>query len=95
MKIFLSLMCLSFFMNLSLAASPPARDPRVGATYKDIKETLGIVPAYLKDYPQEAIVGAWADLKNLQLNPKTALDGKTKELIGLAVAAQIPCRLWT
>ncbi len=24
-------------------------------------------------------------------NPKGALDGKTKELIGLAVAAQIPC----
>ena len=25
------------------------------------------------------------------MNPNTALDGKTKELIGLAVAAQIPC----
>jgi AhpD family alkylhydroperoxidase len=25
-------------------------------------------------------------------NPKGALDGKTKELIGLAVAAQIPCQ---
>ena len=29
--------------------------------------------------------------KSVQLNPKTKLDGKTKELIGLAVAAQIPC----
>jgi AhpD family alkylhydroperoxidase len=28
----------------------------------------------------------------VQLNPKTKLDGKTKELIGLAVAAQIPCQ---
>lgn len=28
----------------------------------------------------------------MQLNPATALDNKTKELIGLAVAAQIPCR---
>jgi AhpD family alkylhydroperoxidase len=25
-------------------------------------------------------------------NPKGALDGKTKELIGLAVAAQVPCQ---
>ena len=25
------------------------------------------------------------------MNPATKLDGKTKELIGLAVAAQIPC----
>jgi AhpD family alkylhydroperoxidase len=27
----------------------------------------------------------------VRLNPATKLDGKTKELIGLAVAAQIPC----
>ena len=27
----------------------------------------------------------------MQLNPHTALSGKEKELIGLAVAAQIPC----
>src|SRR5476651_86004 len=30
-------------------------------------------------------------MKAFQLNPKTQLSGKTKELIGLAVAAQIPC----
>ena len=30
-------------------------------------------------------------MKTLQLNPNTALPGRTKELIGLAVAAQIPC----
>jgi AhpD family alkylhydroperoxidase len=28
----------------------------------------------------------------VQLNPGTQLNGKTKELIGLAVAAQIPCQ---
>ena len=38
------------------------------------------------------IAGAWAEFKSLQLNPKTKLDGKTKELIGLAVSAQIPCQ---
>ena len=27
----------------------------------------------------------------MQLNPATPLDGKSKELIGLAVASQIPC----
>ncbi len=32
------------------------------------------------------------DSRPVQLNPKTKLDGKTKELIGLAVAAQIPCQ---
>jgi AhpD family alkylhydroperoxidase len=31
-------------------------------------------------------------MRDLQLSQKTALSGKTKELIGLAVAAQVPCR---
>jgi AhpD family alkylhydroperoxidase len=34
-------------------------------------------------------------MKTLQLNPGTALSGKVKELIGLAVAAQVPCRYCT
>ena len=31
-------------------------------------------------------------MKGVQLNPKSAIPGKYKELIGLALAAQIPCR---
>ena len=31
-------------------------------------------------------------MKTLQLNPHTALPGRTKELVGLGVAAQIPCK---
>lgn len=66
-----------------------AEDP--AATYKDIESTLGSVPGMFKVFPEEGIAGAWAELKTVQLNPKTALSGKEKELIGLAVAAQIPC----
>jgi AhpD family alkylhydroperoxidase len=33
----------------------------------------------------------WYGMKNFQANPNTSLDAKTKELIGVAVAAQIPC----
>src|SRR6202043_192852 len=43
-------------------------------------------------FPQSGIAGAWDEFKTVQLNPNTALDGKTKQLIGLAVAAQIPCQ---
>jgi len=39
-----------------------------------------------------AIPGAWQEMKGLQLNPGTALPGRAKELIGLAVAAQVPCK---
>ena len=68
-----------------------AEDMSAQATYGDIEKTLGIVPGFFKLFPEVGIAGAWAEFKSVQLNPKTRLDGKTKELIGLAVAAQVPC----
>lgn len=59
--------------------------------YKDIEKTLGLVPKFFSVFPKEGIAGAWSEFKGLQLNPHTALSGKEKELIGLAVAAQVPC----
>jgi AhpD family alkylhydroperoxidase len=49
-------------------------------------------PPFLKSIaPQAAVSSAWQEWMAV-FNPKGALDGKTKELIGLAVAAQIPCQ---
>src|SRR5882757_6419483 len=75
-----------------LAGLAKAEDPAAQATYRDIEQTLGLVPAFFKAFPEFGIAGAWAEFKSFQLNPKTKLDGKTKELIGLAVSAQIPCQ---
>lgn len=61
------------------------------ATYKDIEKTFGFVPAFLEQYPSASVDGAWAQMKSFQLNNKTATSQKHKELMGLAVAAQIPC----
>jgi len=72
--------------------SAAAQDASTQATYRDIEQTLGSVPTFFKMFPEAGIAGAWAEFKSIQLNPKTALNGKTKELIGLAVAAQIPCQ---
>jgi AhpD family alkylhydroperoxidase len=74
-----------------LAQVAKAEDSSAQATYRDIEQTLGLVPGFFKAFPESGIAGAWAEFKSVQLNPKTKLDGKTKELIGLAVAAQIPC----
>src|SRR6266849_1721013 len=74
-----------------LAQVAKAEDASAQATYKDIEQTLGSVPTFFKTFPESGIAAAWAEFKSVQLNPKTALNGKTKELIGLAVAAQIPC----
>ena len=78
---------------LAALAQPAAAQDALGqATYRDIEQTLGSVPSFFKQLPPSAIAGAWAEMKGFQLNPQTALNGKTKELIGLAVAAQIPCQ---
>jgi AhpD family alkylhydroperoxidase len=72
-----------------VAGSAMAED--APSAYRDIEATLGSVPTFFKLFPEEGIGGAWTEFKTVQLNPKTALSGKEKELIGLAVAAQIPC----
>ena len=79
------------FVSLVGMSGARAEDASATAAYKDIQATLGIVPGFFKVFPQSGIAGAWAEFKTIQLNPDTKLNGKTKELIGLAVAAQIPC----
>ncbi len=78
-------------LSLAGLSALRAEDPAAEATYRDIEHTLGSVPGFFKLFPEMGIAGAWAEFKSVQLNPKTKLDGKTKELIGLAVAAQVPC----
>jgi AhpD family alkylhydroperoxidase len=76
----------------TLAQPASAQEASSQATYRDIEQTLGSVPGFFRLLPESAIAGAWAEMKAFQLNPRTQLNGKTKELIGLAVAAQIPCQ---
>ncbi len=78
--------------SLTLAASARAESPAAASAKADIQKTLGFVPNFFARFPEEALPGAWQEMKTLQLNPQTALPGRTKELIGLGVAAQIPCR---
>src|ERR1700752_5495088 len=48
-------------------------------------------PAWMKQtLPDQALKPHW-DEQLAVMNPTGALDGKTKHLIGLGVAAQIPC----
>jgi AhpD family alkylhydroperoxidase len=48
-------------------------------------------PRFMKDtYPQRGVDAAFADMMAVQ-GEDAALPGKVRELIGLAVAAQVPC----
>lgn len=86
---------LLFVCSLSLnvfAAEKVAVTSEQTRVYDEMKKTFGIVPTFMKEYPAEGIAGAWEEFKAIQLSRETALDPKTKELIGLAVSSQIPCR---
>ena len=74
------------------AAPVPAPAPSpVAAVHADIQKTFGFVPDFFSNVPATLLPSWWSGLTTFQLNPATKLDGKTKELIGLAVSAQIPC----
>jgi AhpD family alkylhydroperoxidase len=70
-----------------------AQDSRKAAeeTYRDIQATLGVVPEFFRAFPEAGLPGAWAAFKQVQVSEHTTLDPKVKQLIGLAVSAQVPC----
>lgn len=68
-----------------------ADEMNADAVYADVAKTFGSVPSFVKALPKSALAGLWQQEKDLELSDKTALPPKTKALISLAVAAQIPC----
>jgi AhpD family alkylhydroperoxidase len=68
-----------------------AADSVADATRAEIKAMMGGVPTFISKVPDAALPGFWALERDLELSDKTALDAKTKALISLAVASQIPC----
>jgi AhpD family alkylhydroperoxidase len=81
-------------MQKPAAAQSPS-SAAAQAARADMKATLGFVPGFINAVPEVALPGAWEQMKTLEMNPNTVLPGKIKELIGLAVAAQVPCKYCT
>ncbi len=79
----------SFALTATADTKKPA--PAPSPTLTEIQKTFGFVPDFIKGVPAALLPGFWAGITGLEMNPGTKLDGKTKELIGIAVAAQIPC----
>jgi AhpD family alkylhydroperoxidase len=74
---------------------PPSRPMPVTdgkMALKEVEQSFGFVPDFLRRYPQEGLAGAWQEMRDLEMNPSTAIPSKYKSLIGLAVSAQIPCK---
>jgi AhpD family alkylhydroperoxidase len=54
------------------------------------REAFGVELPDIVNYPDSMVAGAWAWMQDVE-DGQGALDVKTMQLIGLAVAAQIPC----
>jgi len=82
--------------GLMISAAAPALSQQAMQSpddvYKEVQTMLGGVPGFVKQVPKAALGGFWALERDLELSDKTALDAKTKALISLAVASQIPCQ---
>src|SRR5947207_3784639 len=77
-------------LTLAVVSHARAEDP-TSQTTSEIQRTLGFVPTFIARIPRALLPGWWDQTKALEMNPQSSLNGKTKELVGLAVAAQIPC----
>ena len=75
---------------LFLAMTVSGQDAAYEKAMKEIKQEFGIVPAFFKTYPKIALSGAWESFKQLN-GPQSLIPAKYRELLQLAVAAQIPC----
>jgi AhpD family alkylhydroperoxidase len=59
-------------------------------TERDIRETLGQIPDFFKEMPDDTLAREWAQWKEFQMQD-SAISAREKQLIGFAVAAAIHC----
>jgi AhpD family alkylhydroperoxidase len=82
-------------MASGAAAAPPPKPMPVTdgkAALAEVQQSFGLVPEFLRRYPPEGLAGAWQEMRDVEMNPASALPSKYKSLIGLAVSSQIPCK---
>jgi AhpD family alkylhydroperoxidase len=59
-------------------------------TLKDIQKSFGLVPGFMKGLPQGVLIHDWPLMKKYTLG-ESKIPAKYRELMGLAVAANIKC----
>ena len=64
--------------------------PEYEDTLKDIETTLGIVPGFMKALPADVLMADWPLMKKHVLG-ESKIPGKYREMIALAVAANLKC----
>lgn len=59
-------------------------------TLKDIESTIGTVPGFMKALPEDVLVKEWPLFKKYELG-ESKIPAKYREMIGLAISANIKC----
>jgi len=89
---FIRISFLSMLFTVGMVLSASTQDsPEYKKAILEINETFGTVPAMFEVFPKYALAGAWENFKQLS-SPESKIPPKYRELLQLAVAAQIPCQ---
>lgn len=75
---------------LSAGTAVHAQDQTPSGARAESTKMFGALLPELEIYPDSGVAGVWAWMKDVE-DGKGVIDAKTRELIGLAVASQIPC----
>ena len=85
-------LCFSLFCLFGVSTTIQAQDsPEYKRAIQEIKDQFGTVPMMFEAFPKFALAGAWENFKQLG-SPNSKIPPKYRELLQLAVAAQIPCQ---
>ena len=83
------------FACVAMAALPVGAQEKSAADIRaEAREAFGAALPELENYPDSMVGGAWVWMNDVE-DGEGAIDAKTMQLIGLAVAAQIPCQFCT
>ena len=77
----------AFLITMSLSAQDNSSYEKAKS---EIEAQFGTMPTMFEVFPDHALAGAWETYKQLN-SPESKIPPKYRELIQLAVAAQIPC----
>jgi AhpD family alkylhydroperoxidase len=80
--------------SVCIAFPAAAQEQSADEIRQAARAAFGVALPDIENYPDSMVAGAWAWMSDVE-DGKGALDPKTMQLIGLAVASQIPCEYCT
>lgn len=92
-KLFPILIFIVVFMGISFSQTNNQRSNEMNRQeiYKEIEQTLGLVPSFFKLVPDRSLELEWSLFKTLQLED-SPIPHKYRELIGVAISAVTKCK---